>query len=54
MDKYEELVNAMEQMYGHEAKRVKIPLLYGRSVSAYIRKIEEGHKKAAESKLHFR
>jgi hypothetical protein len=47
------LVKAMGKMYGRKVKTVKISLRYGRSVNAYIRKIEEGHKKAAESTLRF-
>jgi ribosomal protein L23 len=47
------LVRAMEKIYGSKVKTVKISLRYGRSVNAYIRKIEEGHKKAAESTLRF-
>ena len=47
------LVKAIEKIYGSKAKTVKLSLRYGRSVNAYIRKIEDGHKKAAESKLKF-
>lgn len=48
-----ELVQAMEKIYGKKAKMVKMSLRYGRSVNAYIRKIDDGHKKAAESTLKF-
>ncbi len=47
------LVQAIEKIYGKKAKTVKMSLRYGRSVNAYIRKIEDGHKKAAESTLKF-
>ena len=47
------LVKAMEKMYGSKLRSVKISLRYARSVNAYVRKIEEGHKKAAESTLRF-
>ena len=47
------LVKAMGKMYGRKVKTVRISLRYGRSVNAYIKKIEEGHKKAAESTLRF-
>jgi len=47
------LVKAIEKIYGSKAKTVKMSLRYGRSVNAYIRKIEDGHKKAAESTLKF-
>jgi len=43
----------MEKMYGSKLRSVKISLRYARSVNAYVRKIEEGHKKAAESTLRF-
>lgn len=48
------LVKAIERVYGNKVRTIKIPLLHGRSINAYLKKIEEGHKKAAKSKLSFR
>jgi hypothetical protein len=48
------LAKELQRLYGSKAKIVKIPLRHARTVNTYVMKIEEGHKKAAESKINFR
>jgi hypothetical protein len=47
------LAKEIQRIYGQKAKIVKIPLRHGKAVRNYIMKIEDGHKKAAHSKLSF-
>lgn len=48
-----QIIKELKQKYGNRAKEVKIEMLYEEEVKNYVMKIEEAHKKAAESKLRF-
>ncbi|MHB8084401.1 MAG: hypothetical protein ACYDHZ_01055 [Dehalococcoidia bacterium] len=48
------IVRDMERIYGSKAKTVKIDQLPSEPVKKFVLKIEEGHKRAAKSKLIFR
>ncbi|MBF8303955.1 MAG: hypothetical protein HW399_330 [Dehalococcoidia bacterium] len=48
-----QIAKEMKHKYGNRAKKVRIEMLYEEEVKNYVMKIEEAHKKAAESKLHF-
>jgi mannose/fructose-specific phosphotransferase system component IIA len=48
------IAKEMERIYGKNTKVVKIEMFHEEDVKKYVMKIEEAHKKAAESKLLFR
>jgi hypothetical protein len=48
------LAKEIQRIYGTKVKIVKIPLRHARTVNNYVMKIENGHKKAADSKINFR
>ena len=48
------LIKEVQRIYGSKAKTLRIPLCHARMVKNYVMKIEDGYKKAAESKLNFR
>lgn len=48
------IAREMKRIYGTRAKDVKIDQRDIEPVIKYVMKIEEGHKKAASSKLQFR
>ena len=43
----------MKRIYGDKCKTFKIEMLYEDEVRKYVMNIEEAHKKAAHSTLHF-
>ena len=47
------IARAMKKIYGSSTKVVKIDMRHEEEVRKYVMKIEEAHKKAAESKLTF-
>lgn len=47
------IAKAMEKAYGNAAKTVRIQMRHERDVRNYVKRIEDGHKKAASSHLHF-
>lgn len=54
MSKSYEIAKEMEKLFPGQCKIVKIKMKHVKEVRAYIRKIEEAHKKAANSNLVFR
>lgn len=48
------IARKMKRIYGSSAKVVKINIRHAGEVRAYVKKIEEAHKKAAKSELSFR
>lgn len=48
-----EIAKEMKRMYGSETKVVKIKMRNKSQIKKYVLKIEEAHKKAAESTLKF-
>jgi len=47
------IAKEMKRIYGTSTKVVKIDMHHEEEVRKYVMKIEEAHKKAAESKLTF-
>ena len=47
------IAKEMKKIYGSRAREVKIDMRHEEEVRKYVMKIEEAHKKAAESKLTF-
>jgi len=47
------IAKEMKKIYGSNAKVVKIDMRHENEVRKYVTKIEEAHKKAAQSKLTF-
>lgn len=48
------IAKEMKRAYGSSAKVVQIEMHHEEAVKNYVMKIEEAHKKAANSKLRFR
>jgi len=49
----QDIAKEMLRLYPNKCKIVRIKMLHGDAVRAYVAKIEEAHKKAGESRLHF-
>lgn len=47
------IAKEMKRIYGNKTKVVKIDMCHEEEVKKYVMKIEEAHKKAAESELTF-
>lgn len=48
-----ELARKMATRFGTSTETVKVDMRYAKEVQTFIRKVEEAHKKAAESTLVF-
>jgi hypothetical protein len=48
------IAKEVERIYGKKAKPVEIEMKYEDEVAEYLRIIENGHEKAAESRLVFK
>ncbi len=48
-----DLARKMASKFGTGQKSVKVDMRYAKEVQTFIRKVEDAHKKAAESKLVF-
>lgn len=47
------IAKQIERKYGSHAKSVQVTMHHKRAVNRYVMRIEEAHKKAANSKLRF-
>ena len=47
------IAKEMKRVYGDKCKVIKIEMLYEKEVRKYVMGIEEAHKKAKNSTLHF-
>jgi hypothetical protein len=48
-----DLARKMADKFGTSQESVKVDMRYAKEVQAFIRKVEDAHKKAAKSKLVF-
>ena len=47
------IAKEMMRVYGKKTKTIKVAMLHKDVIQSYVMKIEEAHKKAANSKLKF-
>ena len=48
-----DIAKEMQKLFPNECRITRVKLLHEDEVTKYLMKIEEGHKRATKSKLHF-